>query len=408
MARGFATGLFHGALAGAVGLTALSLLLPAPQGRQDAAMPDATVIGTPTGSEFGRGEDAQPLLPAPLTRPTPAPLGGAAAVDAPAEGGDAPLADASTTTAERPETRAEDPLAPPDIAPITVDADLPAAPQNDGRVVPPAPERFESPVPDAGALPMVPSQSPTEDASEATTESPSETSTTESGLESGPDRQAPDAGEGADAAPMVELPIVRPGLPLPPAAEAPADMSALTRGRPEDGLDDTVPAQDSQPVDEGDETPVGAASEQTQRAPSPASGTANRPETAPEAATATTPDAPAPDERADDTTAGDDPATDGFDAVESSPVSAAEQDETATAPPADILPSDDGSTQPAAEAAPAEDGNADRANADRGDLDGADPDGEGAGSRMASPATGGRPAMNLSTPPDIGGLLARQ
>ncbi|WP_405405451.1 hypothetical protein [Paracoccus sp. Ld10] len=60
MARGFLAGAATGGLVGVVALAALSLAVPlAPQGH------DALSVGLPIGSEFGRGGDVAPTLPAP-------------------------------------------------------------------------------------------------------------------------------------------------------------------------------------------------------------------------------------------------------------------------------------------------------------------------------------------------------
>lgn len=352
MARGFATGLFHGALTGAVGLAALSLLLPAPDPGGDALVPDAAVIATPAGSEFGRGEDAQPLLPAPLTRPAPAPLGGSGSVDAPPDGADAPLTDASTVTADRPETRAEDPLAPPEIAPVTADADIPAAPPADSRAAPAAPERFESPAPDVEPLPLIASEpeDPGDD------ESPALTS---------PAVMPP---------PLADLPVVRPGLPEPPAAESPADMSALTRGRPEDGLgedglaDADAPAEES-PAEDRAGAPDAAAAESglSDSAPSGNAPATSDPETAEQAVAAEDDTGqPEPDQPEPAADAGPEAETD---AVQPEAVTDAQPDQPAPQPGVESLVADDSQN------------------------------GARSGARDY-------PAMNLSTPPDIGGLLA--
>lgn len=94
MARGFWTGLLHGGVAGIAALAAFSLAAPLPQQEPEAATkpapvevqpapapqpdapqpsaprtsdaPQAGTVDLPVGSEFGRGGDAAPRLPAPL------------------------------------------------------------------------------------------------------------------------------------------------------------------------------------------------------------------------------------------------------------------------------------------------------------------------------------------------------
>lgn len=79
MASGFWAGLGQGALIGAAGLVALSLLAPLPGAD---APPDLT-LDLPAGSEFGRAGDSAPVLPEPVPA-APRDRGGPAAVPAPA------------------------------------------------------------------------------------------------------------------------------------------------------------------------------------------------------------------------------------------------------------------------------------------------------------------------------------
>ncbi|RDD71218.1 hypothetical protein DVR11_12140, partial [Paracoccus versutus] len=69
MARGFATGLVHGALACGAALVGLSLALPQPPRPQAPAAvgqgPAAETLSVPAGSEFSRASDMQPQAPAP-------------------------------------------------------------------------------------------------------------------------------------------------------------------------------------------------------------------------------------------------------------------------------------------------------------------------------------------------------
>lgn len=317
MARGFATGLFHGALVGAAGLGLLSLVLPAPQDASGRApAPEAEVIATPAGSEFGRGEDAAPALPGPLTRPEPAPLGQAPAAAAPA---DAPLSEAPTATAARPETGAEGPAAPAEVEPLAEIGAMPApsATPAEAPAMSAAPERFENPAPDPepAALPV---------------------------SEPVPAELAAPAEESAEtprmpAASATGQPVTRPALPTPPPAEAPADMSALT------GDDMTADMETDQARPDPQADPASEAGADSGAAPAAAGG--------PEMALQPLP-----------THAGDDIS-----------VGAAFVDEpTGGAGPS---PSTDGA----------------RANQS---------------GKEAAGATA--PALNLSTPPDIGGLLAGQ
>ncbi|TJZ93925.1 hypothetical protein FA743_01215 [Paracoccus gahaiensis] len=72
MARGFLTGLVHGGILGAVALAGLSLLAPLPVANPALGVASEAVeardplsMGLPAGSEFGRGGDIAPRLPAP-------------------------------------------------------------------------------------------------------------------------------------------------------------------------------------------------------------------------------------------------------------------------------------------------------------------------------------------------------
>ncbi len=162
MARGFAKGLFQGAILCGAALAALSLALPmsdsvtpvesATRPATDAATgsgsgPAAASMELPVGSEFARADDMEPVSPAPLTRPEMAGLGDAAQVTAPSDESAPQLA---TATAGRPDTAIEAPGAPIALSPLRESLDLPNPPQDEapipvappGRVVTPALDRM--------------------------------------------------------------------------------------------------------------------------------------------------------------------------------------------------------------------------------------------------------------------------
>ncbi|TJZ82276.1 hypothetical protein [Paracoccus hibiscisoli] len=139
MARGFLAGVLLGGLAGAGALAALSLLAPLPQG---GVAPLS--VGLPVGSEFGRGGDLTPRLPAPNaagpridTRP--------AAVPAP-EGEPAPVAVTGDTA--RPETLADDRIPAQDQPPAVDDAPGLTLPQAAPRTQLSVPQPMAGPVQD--------------------------------------------------------------------------------------------------------------------------------------------------------------------------------------------------------------------------------------------------------------------
>ncbi len=198
MARGFAKGLLQGAILCVAAVAALSLVVPLPQtaavtddgaaegspggtgavsgavtsaapaaaggdGRGDAAGsgPAAQEISLPVGSEFARGDDLQPVAPAPLTRPETAPQTVAPTVTTRP---DAAASAPARATAGRPQTGIDAPVAPVAIAPVPEPADLLPAPAQEapipiappGRVQTPALDRGPEQVPgqgDAAALP---------------------------------------------------------------------------------------------------------------------------------------------------------------------------------------------------------------------------------------------------------------
>lgn len=152
MARGFLAGVLLGGLAGAGALAALSLLTPLPRG---GVAPLS--VGLPVGSEFGRGGDLAPRLPAPNAA-GPRVDSRPAAVPAPA-GEPAPAA--VTQGSARPEALADDRIPAQDPPPATDDAPgltLPqAAPRTQLRAPQPVtgPARDDTPLiaPDSAAAP---------------------------------------------------------------------------------------------------------------------------------------------------------------------------------------------------------------------------------------------------------------
>lgn len=154
MARGFSAGLIHGAAVGMIALAGLSvafppvLVPPASDGKSSESLsvtppetprtpepaqpeqhqaPRAEILDTPTGSEFGRATDLQPVAPAPLAPVSP-PQGGPTAAVAPASES---LPQAVTAPAERPATGSDSPAAPSVMAISTTLNDLPDMPIDD-------------------------------------------------------------------------------------------------------------------------------------------------------------------------------------------------------------------------------------------------------------------------------------
>lgn len=234
MARGFAAGLFQGAVLCGAGLVILSLAMPqpprpqmpgaAPQSAQSGADGDpaglaAELLSVPAGSEFARGSDMQPQAPQPLTE---APRIAAAPVVARPEDETAPAA--SEAERLRPEARGEAPAAPeialPEVEPIDLpdpagEAPIPVPPP--GKVVVPvldrapdrAPERApERTVAEPDRTPPRPVPQDAPAAAEAVAESPTAAA---------PRPEAP-----ADAAPQLpELPLALDGPPTAPEIAAP-------------------------------------------------------------------------------------------------------------------------------------------------------------------------------------------
>lgn len=164
MARGFWTGAVHGAALGAAGLALVSLLAPMP--RPGDAAPDADAVGLPVGSEFGRGGDVAPRLPADVSETVRqsepmavrAPVAEPAPVRTPADnarpeapaGSDGPVQTSPDATGEAP---ALDLPAAPQATPTESAAprpDMAAAPDS----LPASPEGAGNVVPDPPALPQ--------------------------------------------------------------------------------------------------------------------------------------------------------------------------------------------------------------------------------------------------------------
>lgn len=123
MARGFWTGLLHGGVISIAAVAVLSLAAPLPRPEAEPAVeptpqavpveprpapqagdaPQAGSVDLPLGSEFGRGGDAAPRLPAPLTAERPVPAE-APAVMAPAS---EPAPVAVTAAEPRPQPAGE-------------------------------------------------------------------------------------------------------------------------------------------------------------------------------------------------------------------------------------------------------------------------------------------------------------
>ncbi|WP_323008329.1 hypothetical protein [Paracoccus sp. (in: a-proteobacteria)] len=124
MARGFATGLVHGALICGAALVGLSLVLPQPSRPQGPALDEAPVAETltvPAGSEFSRASDMQPQPPAPLSAEGPR-SAATPQVQRPADEF-APVA--AEPAGLRPQTPDESPASPEMALPETDSIDLP-------------------------------------------------------------------------------------------------------------------------------------------------------------------------------------------------------------------------------------------------------------------------------------------
>lgn len=160
MAGGFWRGLAGGALTGAVLLAGLSLTAPLPRGASGAVD-----VGLPVGSEFGRGGDVAPRLPAPNAA-SPRPATDPVAVPLPA---DEPAPATATQQNARPEALAVDRLpgqpkpAADGASPALrlPDAGRDAAPAADRAAPLPPADADASPrlapdAPDAGAAPALP------------------------------------------------------------------------------------------------------------------------------------------------------------------------------------------------------------------------------------------------------------
>ncbi|MFB9223884.1 hypothetical protein [Paracoccus cavernae] len=276
MARGFAKGLFQGAILCVAAVAALSLVVPLPQKATDAGDaagrtavsgvatqsgdragstgPDAEAISLPVGSEFARGDDVQPVAPAPLTRPENARQGEAPKVmTTPDAAASAP----ARITAGRPQTGVEAPVAPVAMAPVSEPSDLLPSPAREAPIPIEPPGRVQTP-----ALDRRPEQVSTESRDGATSSRPDEPArNAASARDAGSPGQtgaanddAPAIGAGDDRSPA------RAFVPQPPALiaqeggaeESPRldDLAALQAEQPPAG----------RPADAGVVAPEAAAS----------------------------------------------------------------------------------------------------------------------------------------------------
>lgn len=174
MARGFWTGLLHGGVVSIAAVAGLSLAMPMqrepapapdtlpvpspPPAARPADTPQASSVDLPVGSEFGRGGDLAPRLPAPLATERPGQAEAPAVVAPTSE----PAPVAVTAADPRPQPAGEQdgpvqdvPLAGEGAPDLDRPADLPQA------TVPAAPERAMADVPDAA--PVMPTDQPAEE-----------------------------------------------------------------------------------------------------------------------------------------------------------------------------------------------------------------------------------------------------
>lgn len=252
MARGFATGLLHGAVIGAVALGALSLVLPPPQKPVEDAVgaPDAGVIGTPSGSEFGRGEDTGPIMPGELSRPETAPP---AETVVAAEPESEPMQPAAAAPAARPETRVEDPVAPT-VATFGADsAGSPDMPQDEARVSQTAPLRVDAPeASDAPAVVIDEDAAPAPITQPVAVEEPADAVRDDSQTGAGDDTVADPGGRPADSdgRPVIGTPQLAPASPDEPETGAEIAQEPVTGSEPDnDGSQDAGNPADTGPAD---------------------------------------------------------------------------------------------------------------------------------------------------------------
>lgn len=225
MQRGFWTGVVHGGLLGAAFLLLASLLLPvgAPlvvpgavpgespseSGNGDIAMPAvpdrpaAAAVELPVGSEFARGGDIAPVLPAPLASRSERP----SQSEAPAVV--APAAEPAPIALSEPVGRPEAPAADGGLSPAT----LPGAEES------PAIRRPEQIAPPSvAALPGFAAQS-----------APDRAAVTPSSV-----TPPTDAAPNPPAIAAIPAPVVAPPQPLPPAAAPLMPAPALDLSLPPD------------------------------------------------------------------------------------------------------------------------------------------------------------------------------
>ncbi|UFS65436.1 hypothetical protein LO749_02425 [Paracoccus denitrificans] len=233
MARGFATGLVHGALVCGAALVGLSLALPQPPRSQAPSAeegPAAETLSIPAGSEFDRASDMQPQAPALLSaddrRPAETPM-----VQRPADESAPVQAD---PVGLRPEAPADGPAAPeialPEPDPVDLpdpatEAPIPVPPP--GKVVVPALDRAPERAPSAPDLPPQPAVAmPETGAATEETASPAVTSEPAPQAEALPETAVPaeapaiGSGQGRDATPQ-------PAADSAPDLSMPPDFGAL-------------------------------------------------------------------------------------------------------------------------------------------------------------------------------------
>lgn len=254
MARGFAAGLFQGAVLCGAGLVILSLAMPqpprpqmpgaAPQSAQSGADGDpaglaAESLSVPAGSEFARGSDMQPQAPQPLTEAPAAPeiaLPEVEPIDLPDPAGEAPIPvpppgkvvvpvlDRAPDRA--PERAPERTVAEPDrTPPRPVPQDAPAAAEAVAESPTAAAPRPEAPADAAPQLPELPlalDGPPTAPEIAAPETAPPETTTPELALtpSAAPPQPAAAPAPQADPQPADPQQTTGPDLSLPPGLDA--------------------------------------------------------------------------------------------------------------------------------------------------------------------------------------------
>lgn len=238
MARGFWTGVVHGGALSAGLLAVLAILLPvpprvppqtaaqvddaAPAGEADAARPDAPVVDLPVGSEFARGGDVTPRLPAPLALPPDrVDQAEAPAVSAPAA---EPAPVAVTSDVQRPVAPDPGPTRPDAPAPVdAVEFDRPGALE--------LPAMSELPgFAGAGAADELPQESPVAEALPAPDPLPEPEPLPEPGPQPEPEPQPEPQREPGPQPEPEPLPVPGRAAPVAPDLSLPPDFSDLRPG----------------------------------------------------------------------------------------------------------------------------------------------------------------------------------